>query len=169
MTPFYGKYRGICTDNRDPLQIGRIRARVPEITGEDDSGWAMPCFPAGGRDMGVFALPAVDSGVWIEFEHGDPDRPIWCGSWFGNLSELPPELLIPPMLQDGKILLKTAGGTSLMLDDTPGTGGITLETATGQKIKLSVTGIEIDNGQGAKISLGPGPLINANNGALEVM
>jgi uncharacterized protein involved in type VI secretion and phage assembly len=114
-------------------------------------------------------LPQTGAGVWIEFEHGNPDYPIWSGAWFGNLSELPPELLIPPMLQDGKILLKTNGGTSLILDDTPGTGGIILETATGQKITMGVTGIEIDNGQGAKITIGPGPMININNGALEII
>jgi uncharacterized protein involved in type VI secretion and phage assembly len=169
MTPFYGKFRGVVTDNRDPLQIGRIRARVPDVTGEDETGWAMPCFPAAGQGMGVFALPATGAGVWIEFEHGNPDYPIWSGAWFGNLSELPPELLIPPMLQDGKILLKTTGGTSIILDDTPGTGGIILETATGQKITMGVTGIEIDNGQGAKITMGPGPMININNGALEII
>jgi uncharacterized protein involved in type VI secretion and phage assembly len=169
MSTFFGKFRGVCTDNQDPLQIGRIRARVPDVTGEDETGWAMPCFPATGQGMGVFALPKVGAGVWIEFEHGNPDYPICSGGWYGNLSELPPALLIPPMLQDGKILLKTSGGTSLMLDDTPGTGGIILETSTGQKITMGVTGIEIDNGQGAKITMGPGPLINVNNGALEIM
>lgn len=169
MSTFFGKFRGVCTDNQDPLQIGRIRARVPDVTGDDETGWAMPCFPAAGQGMGVFALPKVGAGVWIEFEHGNPDYPICSGAWFGNLSELPTALLIPPMLQDGKILLKTSGGTSLMLDDTPGTGGIILETSTGQKITMGVTGIEIDNGQGAKITMGPGPLINVNNGALEIM
>jgi uncharacterized protein involved in type VI secretion and phage assembly len=169
MTPFYGKYRGVVTDNRDPMQIGRIRARVPDVTGGDETGWAMPCFPAAGQGMGVFSLPKNGAGVWIEFEHGNPDYPIWSGAWYGNLSELPPALLIPPLMQDGKIILKTAGGTSILLDDTPGTGGIILETATGQKIKMGVTGIEIDNGQGAKITMGPGPLINVNSGALEIM
>jgi len=162
--PYFGKFRGVVTDNQDPLQIGRVRARVPDVTGDQESGWAMPCFPFGGNGMGFFALPSVGAGVWIEFEHGDPDYPIWAGCWYGTLAEVPPELLAPPYK---KVLLKTGGGTSITLDDTPGLGGITLETASGQKITMSAAGIEIDNGLGAKISM-QGPQINFNNGALEV-
>ncbi len=162
--PYFGKFRGVVTDNQDPLQIGRVRARVPDVTGDQESGWAMPCFPFGGNGMGFFALPSVGAGVWIEFEHGDPDYPIWAGCWYGTLAEVPPELLAPPYK---KVLLKTEGGTSITLDDTPGLGGITLETASGQKITMSAAGIEIDNGLGAKISM-QGPQINFNNGALEV-
>jgi len=162
--PYFGKFRGVVTDNQDPLQIGRVRARVPDVTGDQESGWAMPCFPFGGNGMGFFALPSVGAGVWIEFEHGDPDYPIWAGCWYGTLAEVPPELLAPPYK---KVLIKTEGGTSITLDDTPGLGGITLETASGQKITMSAPGIEIDNGLGAKISM-QGPQINFNNGALEV-
>ncbi len=164
-TQYLGKFRGVVTDNQDPLQIGRVRARVSDVTGDQECGWAMPCFPFGGNGMGFFALPSVGAGVWIEFEHGDPDYPIWAGCWYGTLAEVPPELLAPPYK---KVLLKTEGGTSITLDDTPGLGGITLETASGQKITMSATGIEIDNGLGAKISM-QGPQINVNNGALEVI
>ena len=164
-TQYLGKFRGVVTDNQDPLQIGRVRARVPDVTGDQECGWAMPCFPFGGNGMGFFALPSVGAGVWIEFEHGDPDYPIWAGCWYGTLAEVPPELLASPYK---KVLLKTEGGTSITLDDTPGLGGITLETASGQKITMSATGIEIDNGLGAKISM-QGPQINVNNGALEVI
>jgi uncharacterized protein involved in type VI secretion and phage assembly len=153
-TQFFGKFRGVVTDNQDPLQIGRVRAQVPDVMGDQESGWAMPCFPFGGSGMGFFALPSVGAGVWIEFEHGDPDYPIWVGCWYGTLAEVPPELLVPPYK---KVLLKTEGGTS-----------ITLETAGGQKIKLTTTGIEIDNGLGAKVTM-QGPQVNVNNGALEVV
>jgi uncharacterized protein involved in type VI secretion and phage assembly len=164
-TQFFGKFRGVVTDNKDPLQIGRVRARVPDVMGDQESGWAMPCFPFAGSRMGFFALPSVGAGVWIEFEHGDPDYPIWAGCWYGTLAEVPPELLAPPYK---KVLLKTEGGTSITLDDTPGLSGITLETASGQKIKLTATGIEIDNGLGAKLTM-QGPQVNVNNGALEVI
>jgi len=161
---FFGKFRGVVTDIQDPLQIGRIRARVPDVMGDQESGWAMPCFPFAGSGMGWFALPSVGAGVWIEFEHGDPDYPIWVGCWYGTVADVPPELLTPPYK---KVLLKTAAGTRITLDDTPGLGGITLETASGQKISLSPAGVEIDNGLGAKITL-QGPQVNLNNGALEV-
>jgi uncharacterized protein involved in type VI secretion and phage assembly len=164
-TRFYGKFRGVVTDNQDPLMQGRIRVRVTDVMGQDESGWAMPAAPFGGDHMGFFALPSVGAGVWVEFEHGDPDYPIWTGAWWGSAAEIPPALLAPPYQ---KVMVRTNGGNTITLDDTPGVGGITLETATGQKISLTPLGIEIDNGMGAKISL-TGPQVSVNDGALDVI
>ena len=161
---FYGKYRGVVTDNQDPLMLGRVRAKVPDVMGEQESGWAMPCAPFGGSGTGFFALPPVGAGVWVEFEQGDPDYPIWSGCWWGAASEMPSVLLAPPYK---KVMIKTEGGHSIVLDDTPGVGGITLETSSGQKIVINSTGIEIDNGQGGSLKLS-GPQVSINNGALEV-
>ena len=162
---FYGKYRGTVTDINDPVMIGRIRAKVPDVMGDLESGWAMPCAPFGGSGMGFFALPVVGAGVWIEFEQGNPDYPIWSGCWFGSVDEIPSTLLSPPYT---KLMIATDGGNSILLDDTPGIGGITLETSGGQKIKMTATGIEIDNGMGAKITV-QGPKVSVNNGALDVV
>ena len=161
---FLGKYRGVVTDIQDPLMQGRIRARVPDVLSDQESGWALPCAPFGGSGMGFFALPKVGAGVWIEFEHGDPDYPIWVGAWFGSATDLPPDLLTPPYK---KVMIKTEGGHSLTLDDSPGVGGITLQTANGQKVVINSIGIEIDNGQGSKIKLA-GPQVSINDGALDV-
>lgn len=162
---YYGKYRGVVTDNKDPLMTGRVKARVPDVMGEKETGWAMPCAPFGGSGVGFFALPTVGAGVWIEFEHGDPDYPVWSGCWFGSAAEMPPVLLAPPYK---KTLIKTEGGNSVLLDDTPGIGGITLETSGGQKVVMNATGVEITNGQGASIKL-TGPQVSINGGALEVI
>lgn len=161
---FFGKYRGIVTDVHDPLMTGRIRARVPDVLGDQESGWALPCAPFGGSGMGFFALPKQGAGVWIEFEHGDPDYPIWAGAWFGSMADLPADLLAPPYK---KVMIKTEGGHSITLDDTPGIGGITLQTANGQKIVMNAMGIEINNGQGGQIKL-TGPQVSINNGALDI-
>jgi uncharacterized protein involved in type VI secretion and phage assembly len=166
MTQFFGKYRGIVSDNLDPLMIGRVRARVPDVLGEAESGWAMPCAPFGGKSTGFFAVPAKDAGVWIEFEHGDPDYPIWAGCWWGSVAEMPPTLLVPPP-PSKKVMLRTEGGHSILVDDTPGIGGITLETSTGAKVAITAIGIEITNGMGATIKL-TGPQVSVNNGALDV-
>src|SRR5918995_380444 len=132
----------------------------------------MPCAPFGGTATGFFAVPAQGAGVWIEFECGDPDYPIWSGCWFGSKDEMPPVLLTEPpgspfKTPPKKVLLKTEGGHSILLDDTPGKGGITLETSDGQKIVMSASGIEIDNGGGASIKL-TGSKGSINGGALEV-
>jgi uncharacterized protein involved in type VI secretion and phage assembly len=80
----YGKYRGLVTDNQDPNNLGRIKARVPEVLGRVESGWALPCAPYSGNGSGAYAVPSSGAGVWIEFEAGDVSRPIWSGCWWGS-------------------------------------------------------------------------------------
>jgi len=163
--PYYGKYRGVVTDIQDPLFSGRVRARVPDVLGDEESGWATACTPFAGKQTGFFALPTVGAGVWIEFEHGDPDYPIWSGCWWGAPSDVPPDTLVPPYQ---KVLFASAGGNTVILDDTPGIGGVIIQTAGGQKISLTALGIEIDNGQGGLIKM-LGPQVSINNGALDVV
>jgi uncharacterized protein involved in type VI secretion and phage assembly len=159
--PFYGKYRGVVTDNNDPQMRGRVRARVPDIYGEGESGWAMPSVPYAGADVGLFLIPPVDAGVWIEFENGDPAYPIWSGC-FWAAGEVPAQPTVPQMK-----VLKTDVGT-ITVNDTAGAGGITIETQSGMKIAITTTGIEINDGQGGSIKLA-GPKVTINDGALEVI
>ena len=161
---FWGKYRGVVTDVHDPLMTMRIKASVPDVYGDGTSGWAMPCAPFGGDQVGFFALPAVGAGVWVEFEQGDPDYPVWSGCWWGSAAEIPPALLAPPYQ---KLMIVTPSGHSITIDDTPGIGGIMLETAEGAKVTLSATGLEISNGMGGTITI-TGPQVSVNNGALDV-
>ena len=82
---FFGKYEGQVTDVDDPLEIGRLRAKVPEVFGQTvETGWALPCAPfGGGKDRGMLFLPDVGDTVWIEFAAGDISRPIWAGTFWG--------------------------------------------------------------------------------------
>jgi hypothetical protein len=64
-----------------------------------------------------------------------------------------------------KVVLKTKN-TTVTLDDTPGAGGVTIETA-GKKITLSATSISIDDGAGGTVTL-QGPKVSINGSALEV-
>jgi uncharacterized protein involved in type VI secretion and phage assembly len=147
---FLGKYRGIVTSVHDPLLLGRIKAKVPDVLGDEESGWALPCVPFGGSGMGFFALPTSGANVWIEFEHGDPDYPLWTGCFWLDPSDVPTIAQLPVPYQ--KVVLQTDGGNRIVLDDTPGLGGITLQTSAGMKIVLDMEGITIDNGM-AKIAL----------------
>ena len=79
---FYGKYRGVVTENKDPLMLGRIRATVPAVLGDRETGWALPCAPYGGDGVGFVFLPPNETNVWIEFEGGNPDLPIWSGCFW---------------------------------------------------------------------------------------
>jgi uncharacterized protein involved in type VI secretion and phage assembly len=115
---FYGKYRGTVADNSDPLNRGRVRVQVPEVLGTVDSGWCMPCVPYAGADKGFFVIPEVGDGVWIEFEAGDPSRPIWTGSWWGD-NEIPNDPGGSQGTTQTKIF-KSASGLTVDLDDNAG-------------------------------------------------
>lgn len=158
---FFGKFRGVVTDNRDPLMLGRVRARVQDVLGDNDSGWALPSLPYGGPGVGLFLVPPLDASVWIEFEHGDPDYPIWTGCFWAQ-GELP----ATPAVAEMKVL-KTDTGT-ITINDLPGAGGITIETNAGMKIVINMQGIEINDGTGGSIKL-IGPQVSINDGALEVL
>ena len=86
---YYGKYRGMVLNNVDPLQIGRLMVQVPDVGGLIPSSWAMPCFPISGKQMGAYMIPQIGAGVWVEFEQGDADYPIWSGCWYGSAAEVP--------------------------------------------------------------------------------
>jgi len=165
---FYGKYRGTVLQNVDPMNIGRLMVQVPDVSNVMPSTWAMPCFPFAGIQNGFFAVPAIGAGVWVEFEQGNPDYPIWTGCYFGSAAETPAlALATPPGLQ--AVVIQTVGQNTLMISDTPGpTGGILLKTSTGAMISISDTGIIITNGQGATIMMN-GPAVSVNQGALEVI
>lgn len=163
----WGKYRGMVMNNIDPMQLGRLQVQVPDVTGLLPSTWAMPCLPMAGKQSGVWVLPQVGAGVWVEFEHGDLDYPIWTGCWYGATSEIP-TLALGAIPGQPNIVLQTGGGTMLMLSDTPGpTGGILLKTSSGASIAINDVGITITNGKGATISM-TGPTVTINESALSV-
>lgn len=168
MSKYFGKYRGTVIDNIDPLQMGRLMVQIPDVSNVLPSTWAMPCLPFGGLQAGMYVAPATGSGVWIEFEQGDPDYPIWVGCFWGSADEVPPLALAgPPGLQ--QVVMQTTMQNVLMISDAPGpTGGILLKSVAGAMISISDTGITIDNGQGATIVM-TGPAVTINEGALEVI
>jgi len=165
---FYGKYRGTVLNNIDPMQMGRIMVQVPDVSNVIPSTWAMPCFPFTGIQSGIFVVPAIGAGVWVEFEQGNSDYPIWSGGFWGSAAEVPAlALAAPPALQ--QIVIQTVGQNTLMISDVPGpTGGILLKSTTGALISINEIGITISNGQGATILL-TGPSVTVNEGALEVI
>jgi len=165
--PRYGKYRATVINNIDPMMMGRLLVQVPDVSNVLPSTWAMPCVPFAGIMSGMYAVPAIGSGVWIEFEQGNPDYPVWVGCFWGSTAEVPTlALAAPPALQN--VVIQTTAQNALMISDMPGpTGGILLKSSTGALISITDIGITISNGQGASIMMN-GPTVTINQGALAV-
>jgi hypothetical protein len=161
MTHFYGKYEGVVDQNFDPLGQGRLLVKVKTVF-HDGKVWAKPCVPYAGPDVGFFMMPPTDANVWIEFAGGDPSRAIWSGCFWGEGESAP--VSVSPLAAKKKVL-KTDTCT-LTLDDTPGIGGLTIETSDGKKIVMSKLKLEITDGKWS-ISLTP-TSVSINSGALEI-
>ena len=142
-TKFYGKYRGTVTDNSDPESLGRIRAQVPEVLGDVQTGWALPCVPFAGEGAGLYTVPSPGANVWIEFEAGEVSHPIWSGGWWGE-GQLPRakggKVAAPPIkiMRSESVLMVTLDDEdqTITLSDQNGGNHITLAVGQGQvKIK----------------------------------
>jgi hypothetical protein len=164
---YYGKFRGTVINNVDPMRMGRIQVQVPDVHGVTPSTWAMPCVPSSGIQNGMIWVPMIGAGVWVEFEQGNPDYPIWVGGWWGSAAEVPAlSQIAPPGVS--ALAIQTALQNGVLVSDVPGpTGGIMLKSPLGASIIVNDTGIYIQNGKGASITL-VGPTVTVNMGALVV-
>lgn len=149
---YYGKYRGFVVDNADPEALGRVSLRIPSVLGNEVSGWALPCAPYGGLDgQGLFVIPDVEAQVWVEFEEGNPDKPIWTGT-FWRASDQPPEnaRVSPPTTR----MLQTTAGHRLQFDDKDGEEQVTLAHTGGSELTMEPDGnLVLTNEGGSKLTL----------------
>lgn len=154
---YFGKYRGLVRDVDDLENLGRIVAQVPEIYGDRDSPWALPSVPFAGSNHGLFCLPEVGDGVWIEFEAGDPSRPIWTGCWWAE-NEIP-----EPGAKDIRVWITTDGHKIILNDNN---NQVQVVHSGGAEITMTSSDITLKKGsQQVVIS---DSSVNVNNGALEV-
>ena len=170
---YFGKYRGTVLNNVDPELRGRLMLTVPDVLGPIPSSWAEPCVPLAGPTgppMGVYMVPPIGAGVWVEFEQGDPSRPIWAGCRWGTTSDIP-TLAKAGNPADPNIVMQSLLQHTFMISDmppSPATGGIILKSTTGAMIVVNDSGIYIQNGKGASITM-IGPTVTVNNGALTII
>lgn len=136
-----GKYRGFVTDNDDPEERGRIKARVPALLGDDNTDWAEPCFPYAGSDVGDVFIPEIDDMVWMEFEAGDINKPIWVGSPLAQQDT-------PSDIKDNypeQHIIKTDSGHKIIFDDSEDDPRLIIEHESG----TSVTHFNKDTASGS--------------------
>ena len=159
---YFGKYRGTVFDNFDPDFKGRIIVNCPDVLGNIPSTYATPCLPVtgiAGLQSGICLLPPNKASVWVEFEHGDPDFPIWSGCFWGAASEVPP-IALAGTPESPNIVLQTAGQNTVVISGDPVTG-ITLSAGSLQdvsspKITITKAAILISDGKGGSISVASG-------------
>lgn len=148
---FFGKYRGLVADNRDPLRLGRLKLKVPSVLGDHDecgTDWAWPCVPYGGfADQGAFFIPDIGAKVWVEFEEGNLDLPIWVGTFWSrpnDTTDIPAEA--QAMEDDGngpspeRRVLKTHVGHVLEFSDVAGQETVQVRHKDGAMIHLDEKG-----------------------------
>jgi uncharacterized protein involved in type VI secretion and phage assembly len=165
---FYGKYRGLVVDNHDPESLGRLTLRVPSVLGSEVvTGWAMPCVPYGGdQNQGFLCIPEPGAGVWVEFEEGDLEFPIWVGTFWskpGGNNELP-----KPNNADGseqasvqspptRKIIKTRKGHTIQLEDKDQEEMIIIiqkiDEGKHNIITMDKEGIKITDAQGSSIEM----------------
>ena len=156
---FFGKYRGVVLDNDDPDQQARLKVQVPAVMGETEVGWALPALPFAGPGHGLVMLPEVGAMVWVEFEAGHVDFPIWSGCFFsGNQSRPQPEA---PTAR----LVASVNGHRIVFDDQADT--LVVEHSGGAKVELTRTEITLEITP-CKIVLGQTGTIDFNDGVVKI-
>jgi uncharacterized protein involved in type VI secretion and phage assembly len=152
---FYGKYRGIVSDV--DASTCRIKAKVPAVLGDTDSGWCMPCVPYAGPQVGIAFLPEVGSGVWVEFEGGDVSYPVWVGCYWRE-GEVPSDV-------DAAVkVIVTKAPNELKFDDDQ--GSLTITDPNGNTVTLDSSGITLTRGS-ETVAISDSS-VSVNDGALEV-
>ncbi len=127
----FGVVVGIVTNNKDPDGLGRVKVKIPVLSGDDESHWARVVTFMGGKERGAFFLPEVDDEVLVTFEHGDLSSPYVIGALWNGVDK-PPETN-----GDGKNnvrLIKSRSGHMIRLDDTDGAEKIEVIDRTGKNL-----------------------------------
>jgi uncharacterized protein involved in type VI secretion and phage assembly len=136
---FYGAYRGVVVDNRDPEMLGRLKISCPAVYGDDvPPYWVWPKVPFAGNRIGFFAIPQIGDGVYIECECGNPKYPIWSGGWWAKpgRNEVPEAARLSPPTNR---VWQTISGHRIELDDTPGVEKIRITDKSGNYILIDST------------------------------
>jgi len=87
----HGVYRGIVKSNNDPLNQRRVKVSV-QTTGEEVTDWVSPMEPVNTS----YAAPSIGQGVWVQYVGGDPEYPVWFGT-FGTNQATTKKLFIKPL------------------------------------------------------------------------
>lgn len=135
---YYSTYRAFVFDNEDPAGLQRIRLIIPQVTGNQfHDYWAWPKGVFYGQGYGSQVLPQRGDVVWVEFEGGCPELPIWSHGHPGE-KEMPKD----DQLKDPNCYwFITPRGHKIIVNDTKNT--IHIEHRLGQAVELNENAVSI--------------------------
>src|SRR4051794_22030915 len=142
---WYGKYSGTVVDDKDPKKQGRLQVEVPSVWRGTKPLWARPCFPPG-----QFFTPPVGAHVWVEFEAGDPQYPLWVGVWWAEKDVPEKAALELPTTR----VITTPSGHTVEFDDKEGEEAITVHHKADGFVSIDPQGsVVVGNSSGSLIYL----------------
>jgi uncharacterized protein involved in type VI secretion and phage assembly len=103
----------IVTDNKDPNKSGRVKIKIPVLSGDDTTWWAPIIMLGAGKNRGWFFIPEKDDEVLVMFEHGEMDRPLIVGALWNGVDK-------PPDKNPGgnpRRVIKSRQGSKITFDD----------------------------------------------------
>lgn len=153
---FRGKFSGTVVDNNDSDRDGKLQISLPQILG-DTQPWARPCVPYAAQGLGLFIMPPKGTRVWVEFEDGNLDQPIWTGFEWPKGGA--------PAAKAEEMMIATPSGT-IKFNDQNDKGEIVI-TAGKMEIALGDGAVTIKSGDGATVEL-KGKSTAINGDGLEV-
>jgi hypothetical protein len=89
---YFGIYRGVVKNNRDPKNQRRLKVSIPQLTGTEITDWIDSVEPS---NLSI-DVPVIGQGVWIQFIGGSLNYPIWIGS-FGKNQGKNKKIFIKPL------------------------------------------------------------------------
>lgn len=126
---YYSTYRAIVINNNDELNMNRVHVYIPSVQ-NGIKIWALPkSTTIGGCFHGLkLTTPLVGEVVYIEFEGGDPLRPLWSYHGWAT-GETPYDLK-----DNNSIGLVTPEGNKIYIKDVDGE----LYIQTNSKVNISI-------------------------------
>jgi hypothetical protein len=136
---YYSRYRGFVFDNDDPENLGRLKLIIPAVTGPDYHGtWAFPVGVPSGKGWGQQVIPNKGDVVWVEFEGGCPELPLWSHGHFGR-KEIPTD--DTELADKDCYWFITPKGAKVKINDTKNT--IHVRSQLGDIIEINEKGVSL--------------------------
>lgn len=157
---FYGIYKAQVVDNNDPLGVGRLVLSCPTVHGPTTAQiWARPKASFGGKQNGLWAIPDIGEWVYVSFDHGRAEFPIWEGGWWADNGDVTADMTLK------NVVLCTAEGLKIVINRTENT--VLIQQSNGNSILIAGDAITVQSA--SQVSVQAPEIMTGNGGALQAL